>query len=206
VKRATAIVFVSLILASCSSTQPPPPPAPVPQPVAPSTSEVVIGTVRVTATALNVRKDPSTSAEILGLVKKGQKLALLANGDEWAKVRLEDGSVGWVTQQYVAREGQKRISSSQKPRGRSGCPPDSDYAFSTMPLPSFSESPKHGLVTVEANVTPGGDVTTARVIANTTGDDALGSQVVREIKSAKFIAPVRNCVAKPFIYTYKRSF
>ena len=51
-----------------------------------------------------------------------------------------------------------------------------------------------------------GNVTSTKVISNTTGDDALPAIAEREIKSAKFSPPIRNCVAKAFIFTYKRSF
>jgi hypothetical protein len=43
-------------------------------------------------------------------------------------------------------------------------------------------------------------------VSNTSGDDTLAFLTGKEIKEAKFIAPVRNCAAKPFIFTYKRSF
>jgi len=51
-----------------------------------------------------------------------------------------------------------------------------------------------------------GNVTSAKVVSNTTGDDSLGALAEREIRGAKFTPPIRNCVAKAFIFTYKRSF
>jgi TonB family protein len=76
----------------------------------------------------------------------------------------------------------------------------------STPTPSFSEGGAHGLVTVEANVDASGRVTATRVVANTTGDEALASTAEREIRGVRFVAPIRNCVARAFIFTYKRAF
>ena len=51
-----------------------------------------------------------------------------------------------------------------------------------------------------------GNVVSTRVVSNTTGDEALAAMAERELREAKFAPPVRNCVPKAFIYTYKRSF
>ena len=146
-----------------------------------------IGTVRVTAMTLNVRRDASPSSDVVAQVRKGERLALLSDSDEWMRVRLGNGDTGWVSSQYVIREG-------ARPR-RPGCPPDSDYRMVNTPTPSFSEEGAHGLVTVEANVDAGGQVTSTRVLANTTRDEALAATAEREIRSVRFVAPVRNCVA-----------
>ena len=92
-------------------------------------------------------------------------------------------------------------------RSKGGCPPDSDYAFARTPVPSFSDrNDKHGLVTVEVDVDASGNVLRTRLITNTTGDESLAFLTEREIKGAKFIAPIRNCVPQAFIFTYKRTF
>jgi TonB family protein len=104
----------------------------------------------------------------------------------------------------VTREGAAAKPAAGK--RRSGCPADSDYAFATTPVPSFSDSGKHGLVTVEADVDASGRVTATRVISNSTGDETLAFLTQKEIKGAKFVAPIRNCVARAFIFTYKRAF
>ena len=108
--------------------------------------------------------------------------------------------------EHVVRDG----IAAAKPR-RGGCPADStttDYAFSKNPLPALSDSGAHGTGDRGggANVDTKGNVTGDEVVGNTTGDDALAFLTEREIRDAKFIAPVRNCAAKAFIFTYKRSF
>jgi len=152
----------------------------------------------VSANTLNVRREASASADVIAQVRKGERLALLSPGDEWDRIRLGTGEVGFVSAQHVIREGILR--------SRRGCPADADYQFVKTPTPAFSDSSAHGIVTVEANVDMRGNVTSARVVNNTTGDEALGVLAEREIREAKFSPPVRNCVPKAFIFTYKRSF
>jgi TonB family protein len=163
----------------------------------------VQATVRVTASALNVRKDASAGAEIIGQVKKGTALGVLATGDSWTMVKLPDGEVGWVASRFVEREG---AAGQAKPKRRKGCPADSDYAFLEAPKPSFSEGGAHGLVVIEANVNAKGTVTSTRIVSNGTGDEALAFLAEREIKQSKFEPPIRNCAPKGFVFTYRRAF
>lgn len=154
--------------------------------------------VRVTAATLNVRKDAALGSEVIGHARRGDRLDLLSFGDEWDRVRLSDGTIGYVSVLHVIRIGSQ---------ARKGCPADAEFSFVKTPTPSFSDSPTaHGIVTVDATVNAKGDVVATKLIANTTGDESLAAIVEREIRQAKFVAPIRNCVAKPFIFTYKRSF
>ena len=150
--------------------------------------------------ALNVREEPSSDAPILTTVRRGATLQLLEEKDGWYRVRVASGGVGWVSSKYVA------MGAPPPRRGRRGCPPDSDYAFEKSPLPSFSEDGRHGLVVVDANVNTDGAVTSTKVVSNNTGDAALAAIAEREIRAAKFIAPVRKCVKRSFVFTYKRAF
>jgi TonB family protein len=179
------------------ATPPPPPPAPV--------AERVIGTVRVTASALNVRREASTDAEVIEQVKKGTTLDVLADDESWTKVRLASGEVGWVASRFVT-SGRAATASKRPSTGKKGCPADSDYAIVETPALAFSDSGAHGLVVVEANVNTKGTVTGTKVVSNSTGDDALGFLAEREIKGAKFSPPIRNCVPRSFIFTYRRTF
>ena len=192
-------LFVALTLCAfaCGSSTtveaPPPAPAPVPVPAPASTH-----TVYVTASAVNVRRDPSMTGEVLKQAKKNEPMTLLSTAEEWTKVQLADGTVGWVASRFVA---QSPTAQTAKP----GC--NTDFAFIKTPKPSFSEgATKHGLVVVDAYVSASGDVTSTKVVTNDTGDVKLASMAENEIKSAKFEAPKRGCVARAFIFTYKRSF
>lgn len=167
----------------------------------PATSEErALGTVRVNVSTLNVRSDASTSAEIVGHVRRGERLTLVADSGEWLRVKLNDGTTGWVSSQLVVREG-----AAARPR-RAGCPPDSDYSFLNAPKPLFSEGGPHGMVVIEASVDARGIVTATRVVSNETHDDALASLAEREVRNARFAPPIRNCAPKAFFFTYKRAF
>ena len=156
--------------------------------------------MRVNVSTLNVRADASTSAEVVGHVRRGERLTLIADSGDWLRVKLNDGTSGWVSSQLVVREG-----AAARPR-RAGCPPDSDYSFITAPKPAFSETGPHGMVVIEATVDIRGIVTATRVVSNETHDDALASTAEREVRNARFAPPIRNCVAKAFFFTYKRAF
>jgi TonB family protein len=161
--------------------------------------------VRVTSATLNVRRDPTTAGEVVAQVKRGERLALLANRGEWSNVRLADGATGWVSSKLVSSD--TASSTGTTPRRRGGCPPDAEFHFIQAPLPAFSDNAAaHGTVTVEVNVDTRGIVTSTRVTANTTGDPSLATLAEREIRNAKFAPPVKGCVPKAFIYTYKRDF
>jgi uncharacterized protein YgiM (DUF1202 family) len=191
------LLLALLILTACASPPPPAPEtAPTPQPRAPA-EEKAIGTVRVTATTLNVRREASASSAVIKQVKKGEKLTLLSTGDDWDRIRLASGEVGFVSVLHVIREGTK---------SRKGCPADAEYEFVKTPTPAFSESGAHGIVTIDASVDARGNVTATKVVGNTTGDESLGVLAEREIRGATFTPPIRNCVPKAFIFTYKRSF
>jgi TonB family protein len=164
--------------------------------------ERVIGTVRVTASALNVRAEASTEAEVVRQVKRGEALSVLREDESWVKVRLAGGETGWVAARFVSSGS----SAAPAKRTRGGCPADSDFAFTDTPTLAFSDSGAHGMVVVEANVNTKGVVTGTKLISNSTGDEALAFLAAREIQSAKFSPPIRACVARAFIFTYRRTF
>jgi TonB family protein len=203
-----ALVPLLLFAMSCASPAPPPAASPEPEPVrAPAAeTEKAIGTVRVTASALNVRAEASTTADVVAQVKRGDALSLLSMGDSWSKVRLADGATGWVATRFVEQGSGGKSATRPKTTKKGGCPPDSDYAFVETPTLSFSDRSAHGLVVVEATVSASGNVTSTKMVSNKTGDESLAFLAEREIKKARFSPPIRNCVARSFIFTYRRTF
>ena len=185
-----ALVALVLIAAACSS------PAPQQEPEVVPSQPSMQSTVYVTATTLNLREDASGSAKVVGQVKRGDALTLLSQQNGWSRVRLASGETGWVSSQHV---------SATKPRPKkAGC--DSEFSFVKTPLPSFSDSGAHGLVVVDATVNTKGEVTATKIVSNSTGDTSLASLAEREIRSATFKPPYRDCVPRAFIFTYKRTF
>jgi len=169
--------------------------------------EKIIGTVRVTASALNVRKEASTDADVLLQVKKGDALSVLATGDSWVKVRLANGEVGWVAERFVSGDGERgTVKTKAGPKKKTKCPADSDYAFVDTPMLTFSDSGAHGIVIVDATVNARGNVIATKIVSNATRDEALAFLAEREIRAAKFSPPIRNCAPREFIFTYRRTF
>ena len=160
-------------------------------------------TVTVNASALNVREKPTTDAAIVRQVKRGAALSVLGGEKGWLRVKLASGETGWVAERFVLRPGERPARTASR---RGGCPADSDFAFVETPQLSFSEDPRPGMVVVEANVNTKGVVTSTKVLSNTTGDEALAFLAEREIRTAKFDPPIRSCVPRAFIFTYKRTF
>jgi uncharacterized protein YgiM (DUF1202 family) len=194
-----------LLLAACGGNAPAPEAAPEPRraapaPAPPQKEEQATGTVLVNVSTLNIRADASTSAEIVGHARRGERLAVVGDSGSWLRVKLNDGTTGWVASQLVVREG-----AAARPR-RNGCPPDSNYSFVTAPKPSFSENGPHGMVVIEASVDARGIVTSTRVVSNETNDVSLAALAEREVRGARFAPPIRNCAPKAFLFTYKRAF
>lgn len=191
--------FAALLpfLAALACQAPSPPPAPEATPVeaaAPAAeAPAPIGTVRVTASKLNVRTEPSAQGAIVASVKRGERLGLIDRDTKgWFRVALAGGETGWISAQY-AREVRT-------------CAPDREFRILEAPSLSFSDSGAHGTVVVETTVAADGKVVATKVVRNETGDPALAVAAEREIRLARFEPPVRNCVAKRFIYTYRRTF
>lgn len=53
---------------------------------------------------LNVRDGPSTYAELIGTVYPGEKYLFLEESEGWYKIKLRDGSEGWVYAKYVGKK------------------------------------------------------------------------------------------------------
>ena len=205
--RRSLLLILTLLAFRCAAPAPPPPaPVPEPAPAAPAPVEdKVLGSAKVTASALNVRAEASTEAEVVAQVKKGTTLSVLREDESWTKVRLSGGETGWVASRFLSRGGEAK-SASRTRSGGGKCPPDSDFAFVETPMLAFSDSGAHGLVVVEANVNTKGIVTGTKVVSNSTGDETLAFLAEKEIKAAKFSPPIRGCAPRAFIFTYRRTY
>ncbi|MGI5891410.1 MAG: SH3 domain-containing protein [Bacillota bacterium] len=53
-------------------------------------------TVTVTGNSVNVRSQPNTSASIVSSVAKGDKLTYISKEGDWYKVKMSNGSEGWI--------------------------------------------------------------------------------------------------------------
>ena len=66
----------------------------------PVTRKVTVGTVNTKASALNVRKGSGTGYTIIGQLKKGSTVVILAKGSKWHKIEYGNG-VGYVSAEFI---------------------------------------------------------------------------------------------------------
>jgi TonB family protein len=197
--RSVAVLFVPILLGligGCKTAAPPPPPASAPVEVAPAAKAKPVPpeeTVRVTASRLNVRSQPTTAGATVARVKKGERLLVLGRDEDWVQVKLADGTSGWVSGAYVRKDEL--------------CPGDKANAelLSDVPL-SFNQGAAIGRVVIEATVSSSGSVASTRVVQDTTGAPELLERALTEVRAFQFAPPIRNCKPAPFIYTYTRNF
>jgi uncharacterized protein YgiM (DUF1202 family) len=205
VRRISCVLILAAAL-RCASPAPPVSPPAVPPPAPMPVEEKIIGTVRVTASALNVRSSATADAEVVAQLKKGEKLFVLSSDESWTRVKLNTGQTGWVASRFVVSDTAAASSSKKAKARKGGCAADSDFAFVETPQLRFSDSSAHGIVVVDATVNIGGNVVATKLISNTTGDPALAELAKVEIAKAKFSAPIRDCQPRAFIFTYRRTF
>jgi uncharacterized protein YgiM (DUF1202 family) len=60
------------------------------------------GSVRVTASVLNVRNAPNATAHVISVLFAGEVVPVLARTGGWDEVRLSSGTIGWVSAKYLA--------------------------------------------------------------------------------------------------------
>jgi uncharacterized protein YgiM (DUF1202 family) len=194
-----ALPVALVALAACRSAAPPAAPEPEPPPVivettpAPAPAPPPAPVVKVTGSSLNVRREPSTRAAVVGKAKRGERLEVLDDGGDWLRVRQVGGVEGWVAARYVARD--------------EPCLPDKATAeVVDTPILSFVEGAPRGTVTVEGEVDPAGKVVKTTVTTNSTGSDAAAVVAAGELERMRFAPPVRRCRPVRFIYVYTRTF
>jgi hypothetical protein len=76
-------------------------PTEVSQPTAQRTTEIVLPFV-------NLRQGPSMDSKIISVLKKGTKLTVLEEKAGWLRVRLGDGTEGWVAKAMTAEGTQPK--------------------------------------------------------------------------------------------------
>lgn len=79
---------------------PPPKPAPKPQPTATDANAYQA----YVTTNLNLRSGPGTSYDTVGGVGIDENITVLEEDSNWLKVRLSDGTEGWISSGYITRQ------------------------------------------------------------------------------------------------------
>lgn len=140
---------------------------------------------------LEVREAPSADAPIVITYRLGESVSVLSEREGWAEVRVGYDDSGWVPLESLASE-KATFESASEAKAR----------FVTPPNPVFSPGGVEGMIHLEAAVNTEGDVTSVRVIRNTTGSEGLASQNVAALQKAKFYPMVIDGRTKPFVYDH----
>lgn len=149
-----------------------------------------VGVWYVGVPELSVRQQPNDSAAVVASYQNGEAISVLAQKGDWAEVRTGAGS-GWAKMtELTTAEG--KTSSEENPQPK----------FRIMPLPVSAPS-AHGEVYIEADVNTDGDVVSTKILVNTTGSPALGSQNEAALRAAKFHPIIQKNERKPFKYYHR---
>ncbi len=85
-------------------------------PVAPTrqgvTTPVRRNTVTSKVSGLRVHSGPSLGAPVVNAIQRGQHMVVVGKSSGWVKVRLSDGSVGWVSAAYVPAKARAASSTT----------------------------------------------------------------------------------------------
>ena len=121
----------------------------------------------VTTPELKVHAAPSDQAAVVTRFLSGESAAVLSRrNDDWVEVRTANGS-GWAHMSELgSADATKQDSRNPSPR------------FERVPAPISAPS-THGTIYIEANVNTDGQITSAKLITNTTGSDDLGQRNIQ---------------------------
>lgn len=127
----------------------------------------------VGAPELAVRERAEDAAPVVATFGNGEAVSVLAEKGDWAEVRTGDTS-GWAKKSdLTTAAGKAEAEANPGPK------------FRTMPMPVSAPSAR-GTIYIEADVNTDGEVIATRMIQNTTGSEALGTQNMRSLQQAKF--------------------
>jgi len=150
-----------------------------------------IATFYVASKELKVHAQPDDKAAVVTKFLNGESVPVLARrNDDWVEVRTASGS-GWAHMSELGTgDAAKQASDNLSPR------------FERVPA-AVASSGTHGTIYIEANVNTDGQVTSAKVITNTTGSEDLAQRNIQALEQARLYPIVVKGEKKPFVYYYR---
>ncbi|MEG0856237.1 MAG: SH3 domain-containing protein [Terrisporobacter sp.] len=109
----------------------------------------------VNATTLNVRSGASTSYEIIGKIKNGNKVEILSSSNGWHKIKYSGDTTGWVHVDYIELSSDSSDSSNSSLNVGKTLKVKS-YAYTGDGITATGTVPKYGTIAVDPNVIPYG--------------------------------------------------
>ena len=170
-----------LLLAACRTE----PPA-----TAPVDTREPIEVAYVGAPELQVHAKASDASPVITTYLNGESVSLLARKGDWVEVRTA-GASGWAH----AADLMNAASAASEEKNPSP-------KFKSPPSPVVQPG-AHGEVYIEANVNDQGEVTSSKIIVNSTGSEALAAQNEAALRRARFYPIVQKGNRVPFVYYYR---
>lgn len=64
--------------------------------------DVTVGTGTITGSVVNVRSQPSTSADVIRTLVEGTKINVIGRSNDWYKVKTSDAAIGWIYKDLIS--------------------------------------------------------------------------------------------------------
>jgi hypothetical protein len=140
---------------------------------------------------LPIHAKPDDASPVIATYSASSAVSVLSRKGEWVEVRVADGS-GWAREAALqgAAEAKANESTSTEPH------------FVKAPSPVTGPG-AHGDITLEADVSPNGEVINVRTITNTTGSNELVVRNTMSLQHARFYPIVQHGQRVPFTYEYR---
>ena len=144
----------------------------------------------VGAPELQVHAKADDASRVETTFLNGESVSILSRKGDWVEVRTAAGS-GWARAADLTNaENAKKEAENPTPK------------FKSPPSPAVQPG-AHGTVYIEANVNDQGEVTSTKIITNTTGSEGLAAQNAAALQKARFYPIVQKGQRVPFVYYYR---
>lgn len=144
----------------------------------------------VGAPELAVREQANDTAPVVATYQNGEAISVLADKGDWVEVRSGDGS-GWAkSADLTDAAGKEKAEENPEPK------------FRVVPMPVSAPS-AHGAIYIMAMVNSDGEITSTKVLENTTGSPALAEQNAAALRNAKFYPLVVKGERRQFEYFHR---
>ena len=144
----------------------------------------------VGAPELQVHAKADDASPVQTTFLNGESVSVLSRKGDWVELRTAAGS-GWAHAADLTNAANAtKEAASPTPK------------FKIPPSPAVQPG-AHGTVYIEANVNDQGEVTSTKIITNTTGSDGLAAQNEAALKRSRFYPIVQKGQRTPFIYYYR---
>jgi uncharacterized protein YgiM (DUF1202 family) len=185
-KYAASLLALTLLLPACKDNTPV---------VDTSTMDTraPIAALYVGAAELPVREKADETSNTIATYQQGEAVSVLTDKGEWVEVRTGERS-GWVKRADLVT-GEERDTAEADPQPK----------FRTPPLPVTAPGIR-GELYIVATVNTDGDVTSTKILENTTGSEVIAIKNEAVLKAAKFYPIVKNGQRRQFEYYHRVSY